>query len=145
MKSLFLGLLERLAIAEIDRAPASLWTAGHRFLRIDDFDSNGFYDWLRRADRQIIGVRYFIFREHEFIFGSFQNLEYITLGPLIDTGLEVRIYFGDERNFEPSISCDQLFNGDYFFRSENNVIGLTFQLRDSDELFDKSLLISAQL
>jgi len=71
----------------------------------------GFYDWLRDSSKKVIGVRIWLDEE---------NVHVAAIGECINAvmaraGKELSIFFGDDREFEDSMSDDQDFGGNRLF------------------------------
>jgi hypothetical protein len=83
---------------------------------ITNGDSNGFYDWLRNSNDEIVGLRYSPHVEKNFLLQQVNRFSYIEVIP----GDCFMIYFGIHRNFDPTKSVDQDFGGDVFYCSASN-------------------------
>lgn len=86
----------------------------------------GFYDWLRTRSGEVIGVRVWIDEVNEQIraAGSCAN---------VISGRDcfpLSIYFGDSREFEEELSCDQDFGSNMLLLS-SNAFALTFKAPES--------------
>ncbi len=94
-------------------------------------DWNGFYDWLRNKDGKLIGIRYWPFKEREFIFDILPSYSYMKVFP--KKCLE--IYLSEEREYDEKLSKDQEFGNDILFSSRNKDYAITFStklLKDDD-------------
>ncbi len=89
----------------------------------------GFYDWLRDSDKNVLGVRYWPFKECEYVIERLEKLWYVK--PNFPRDLE--IYFSDRRSFDPKLSNDQDFVYDAIFRSDNGEIALGFGIESLTE------------
>jgi hypothetical protein len=79
-------------------------------------ESNGFYDWLRNFNGEIVGLRYSPHLEKNFLLQLVTGFSYIEVAP----GDCFMIFFGVERTYDPSKSADQDFGGDIFYSSSND-------------------------
>jgi hypothetical protein len=119
-----------LSLATIDRYPAQGFSfRNQRFEDIGQSDCTGFFDWLRATVDQVIGVRY--------------CLESVSLCPrLVDLAKQgtrsylrftegtsscVEVFFGNTRQIDPSLSCDQDWGGNGLF-SNDELFAITFPL-----------------
>jgi hypothetical protein len=69
------------------------------------------YDWLRSADDQIIGVRYWPFEDKndtEFISTFFSDVAAVCDQVIVDDGA-IEIFFSEARAYDGDRSCDQAF------------------------------------
>jgi hypothetical protein len=89
----------------------------------------GFYDWLRAADGTLLGVRYWLNEETEFLTQEAEGLPYAN----VDPSRFVEIYFSDRRDIEPQQSADQDFLYDPVFRSDDGEYALGFAIKDLNE------------
>jgi hypothetical protein len=88
-------------------------------------DTNGFYDFLRRVDGHIIGVRFRPFVEHVHICDS------VTPGPRLRIAgtfpfKSLEIFWGVEQDFDQAQSGDQFFDWNYVFKSTSEMYAVTF-------------------
>nr|WP_315495287.1 hypothetical protein [uncultured Rhodoferax sp.] len=79
----------------------------------------GFYDWLRPAPGQITGVRIWLDTKLPRPLFKCQGVE------LIETNQELLIFFGQDRQFDESLSSDQEFISNQLFLSAGRFV-LTF-------------------
>jgi hypothetical protein len=94
-------------------------------------DWTEFYDWLRDADGNVLGVRYWLRTDTEFLVDYAKGLGYVQADP----SRYVEIYFSERRGFVPQLSGDQDFLYDAVFRSDDGVYAIGFGLgglSDSD-------------
>lgn len=131
---LILILDEKLEAIHVPSCPTSLRDgAGNLYTNSYPEDDNGFYDWLRRANGEIIGVRWFPYED-----GALDNkntrylksLKYIGLGNDLR---EIAIYFGDSREFEEQNSCDQDFLQNNLFISKAGKCAVSFSTANLSE------------
>lgn len=125
MKSVFFCLSARLEVYPIEEPKTVLTLGSREFNRICEYDSNGFYDWLRQSSGSIIGVRYFIFEEYLNISDELRALTSVEAYPNDPC---FYLFLGEERDYEESLSADQLFYGDYVYRSDDGTLGMSFEL-----------------
>jgi len=94
-------------------------------------DWTGFYDWLRRGDGEVVGVRYWPATRNESLFDSAQSLAYVKIGTA--GSLEIRFVPSDA--VDAMRSADQEFLYDAVFRAPNGEWAIAFDttaLRESD-------------
>lgn len=84
---------------------------------------NGHYDWLFNPSGKIIGIRYFIFEELNFLTLQLKDFSYCEL----DDDL-VTIYFSSDKEIDEENSIDQDFCGDRLFYSYNNELMMSFHI-----------------
>ncbi len=98
-------------------------------------DWTGFYDWLRDAAGNVIGVRYWLDTETEFLIDHTAGLSYIQPDP----SRHVEIYFSDNRAVDPQLSGDQDFLYDAVFRSDDGAYAIGFGMGGLSETDLESL------
>jgi hypothetical protein len=123
-QTLLLVCDERLDLAVKDSCPLSFVHNSHHFKNIRGQDFNGFYDFLRNNSANILGISFSVFPGAEFLLDSFRSFSYVQ--PVDSTIL--RIFFGQDRNFSPSISIDQYFGENRVYRATSGKIALSFSL-----------------
>ena len=94
---------------------------GERFFDAGLGDWVGFYDWMRPQARRVIGVQ---------LFPDVNNVHLARLSLCVGVeshhkGKELRIFFGDEREFQPALSGDQDFGGNQLFVGQTRYV-MTF-------------------
>lgn len=129
-KYVFLTLRQRLGIYEIRDAVPIITIGNQKFMRDDDEDTHGFYDWLKDSTRKIIGIRLFLFEDYQFVIDNFRTYEYVGSETTKLGNTLIYLYFSEQREFSDSLSDDQLFTGNYFYRSESREIAMTFEAPD---------------
>lgn len=107
-----------------EESPSSFDYGGNRFFGKFSTDNNGFFDWLRNKSSQIIGVRWTAYDEQGFRLVadnllSLSNVE-------IDGSGSICIYFGQEVEFDESISCDQDFGENNFYITAEGLCAISF-------------------
>lgn len=127
-------LYDKPAILRIDRIGMEVTIENDRFHRIEGDDFHGFYDWLRTPNGKIMGVRYFLFDDYEYIADKIKGLSYVCVDESTSGGRNILIFFGNDHNFDEELSCDQLFAGDYVFKSERGFFAFSFENSEDEEL-----------
>lgn len=89
---------------------------------------NGHYDWLVNHSGKIIGVRYFVFEELEFLCSKFENFTYCEVD-----NQTIKIYFSDDREVDEENSIDQDFSGDRIFYSDNLELVMSFYIEGKNK------------
>ena len=86
-----------------------------------------FYDWLRNSRDEVLGVRYYLCSDTDFLFGYAQNRDYVLS---VDRGTfrYIEIYFSHQRDVDQHRSGDQGFVYDPVFRSEDGEIAIAFDM-----------------
>ena len=83
-------------------------------------DFTEFYDWLRNSSGEVLGVRYYLCADTEFLMGYAQEKDYM-LSKDCGTFKYVEVYFSGQRDADPLLSCDQGFVYDPVFRSDEEI------------------------
>jgi hypothetical protein len=83
-------------------------------------DFTEFYDWLRNSSGQVLGVRYYLCADTEFLMNYADARDYM-LSTDGGTFKYVEIYFTERRDVDPLLSCDQGFLYDPVFRSDEEI------------------------
>jgi len=97
---------------------------GENFQDTDDQDFNGFYDFLRDDSRHVLGISFSPPALHGFLMDCVRSLPYVE----VPCSTTLRIFFREERNFNPSISMDQYFGDNRIYRSPGARVALSFGL-----------------
>jgi hypothetical protein len=84
----------------------------------------GFYDWLRRVDGDVIGVRYSPLADNQPLFEAARALRYTRSDG--SGGLE--IYFDPSEVADEQHSCDQEFQYDAVFKSDEQGWAIAFDM-----------------
>jgi hypothetical protein len=104
--------------------------AGRRYRDAGFGDFTGFYDWLRRADGRVIGVRYLPFEASRGVGDAVAALPYVEVSA---DRSSLTIFFSADRAFEPAASGDQAFGGNRVFVTDDGAYALTFDAGSLDE------------
>lgn len=115
-------------------------SGGTRYRDCGFGDFTEFYDWLRSSRDEILGVRYYLCSNTEFLMGYAQAREYM-LSKDFGTYSYVEVYFSGNRDVDPLRSCDQGFVYDPVFRSDDGEVAIAF---DAGWLSDADLLVLEQ-
>ena len=106
----------------------SLGTTSYRDFGLGEW--TGFYDWLRKEDDHIIGVRYWLNGGVEDMVSQVASLSYLR----IDPGRYIEIYFSDSRQIDRTRSVDQDFIYDPVFRSDDGEYAIGFAMENLSEM-----------
>jgi hypothetical protein len=90
----------------------------------------GFYDWLRRSNGELVGVRYCPLADNDPLFEAVRGLPYIRIASRC-----LEIYFSGVAEVDGAQSCDQEFLYDPVFRSDSGAWAIAFDttaLKDTD-------------
>lgn len=98
-------------------------------------DWTGFYDFLRTAQKTIIGIRYSPLADDGDLLTSLTEKPYATV---LSNGT-FELYLSGERAFVPELSADQSFGDNVVLRSSSGEHALTFGLDDL-EMSERSQL-----
>lgn len=128
---ILLVLKKQLDIVLLEDISSEILVNEQVFKQKDYGDFNGFYDWLRNHDNKIVGLRYFLFEDYQFIIDSFRYLDYVETELTKQNNSILNIYFSEKRTFIDEISNDQLFIDNYIYKSELNEYAITFCLPDN--------------
>jgi len=123
-------LRPRLTLARDLEWPLKGFVVGDkRYLDASFSNWTGFYDWLRDADGNLLGVRYTPFEDTEFLIEHTSRLAYAQTDPPRD----IEIYFSEKRSFDEKRSCDQEFLYDAVFRSDDGDYAIGFGIEELSE------------
>lgn len=115
---------EPLDLVVMDSCPLSFRHHGEFFRNLRGQDFNGFYDFLRNNSGRILGTSLSVFPAAEFLLDTLRSRSYVEVAsPTI-----LRIFFAQERNFEPSTSVDQYFGEHRIYQSTSGRIALSLSL-----------------
>ncbi len=81
-----------------------------------------FYDWLRDSDSKVLGVRYWLESDMDFLAQYAKELPYVH----VDPSRNLEIYFSERRAIDQLHSGDQDFLYDPIFRSEDGQYAIGF-------------------
>jgi hypothetical protein len=87
-------------------------------------DWTGFYDFLRKPEAGVIGIRYFHLDHDPRLLRAVENKPYVRLLP---TGA-MELYFFSDRSYVPELSADQDFGENMLLRSASGEYAITFGL-----------------
>jgi hypothetical protein len=85
-------------------------------------DWTEFYDWLRDSEGNVLGVRYWLRADTEFLAEYSRGMSYVQATP----SRHIEIYFSEVRKADPQCSCDQDFLYDAIFCSEDGEYAIAF-------------------
>ena len=120
---LLVVLLPQLALAKNLQWPLQGFVLDSRSYRDEGFgDWTEFYDWLRDPDGNVLGVRYWLRTDTEFLVDYAKGLGYV----LPDPSRYIEIYFSERRGLDPQLSGDQDFLYDAVFRSDDGAYAIGF-------------------
>jgi hypothetical protein len=121
---LFLMCDDQLDLVLRSDCPRTFVHHAHYFEDLADRDFNGFYDFLRDSSRHVLGVSFLASALPEFLLDRVRPLPYVELV----NSTSLRIFFTEERSFDPSISMDQYFGENRIYRSAAGGVALSFSL-----------------
>lgn len=122
MSALVIAFGPRLRYQLLSSLPSSdvrLGGISYRALELGDW--TGFYDWLRRRDGVVIGVRYWPFEDGRELLASVPKSPVVVVEP----GKSVSVRFGTGE-VEESLSDDQQFGGNQILASDEGDWAVTF-------------------
>lgn len=123
---LIVVLADKVKLAKVNAWPIAGFVADGRCYRDCGFgEFTEFYDWLRNRGGELMGVRYNLCEDTEFLFGYAQRRDYM-LSKDLGRFKYVEIYFSDKWDVDPHLSCDQGFVYDPVFRTEDDEIAIAF-------------------
>jgi hypothetical protein len=95
---------------------------GKRYSDLGLGDWTEFYDWLRDSDGNVLGVRYWLRVDTEFLINYAKGMDYVQA----DSLRHIEIYFSERRRTNPQLSCDQDFLYDAVFCSDDGEYAIAF-------------------
>jgi hypothetical protein len=120
---LLVMLQPQLTLAKIRPWPlAGFICEGRHYRDVGLGEWTAFYDWFRDPDSNILGVRYWMDSETEFLADYAKDLPYIQ----IDPSRNLEIYFSERRTISQLHSGDQEFLYDAIFRSDDGQCAIGF-------------------
>jgi hypothetical protein len=123
-------LQPQLVLAKIRPWPLAGFTCEGKQYRDAGFGEwTEFYDWLRDSDSNVLGVRYWLGSETEFLSDYARELPYIQ----IDPSRNLEIYFSERRGVNQARSADQDFLYDAIFRSDDGQYAIGFGIEGLNE------------
>jgi hypothetical protein len=121
-------LEEPLKLAEASHWPIAGLVIDDKYYRDCGFgDFTEFYDWLRNSLGEVVGVRYYLAGDTEFLFEYGERKTYMVASDR-GTFKYIEIYFSDIRDVDPLLSGDQGFLYDPVFRSDDGHIAIAFDM-----------------
>jgi hypothetical protein len=123
-KCLVLFLRPKLAMAEMTEWPRDRLSAFGETYSSCAGEWTGFYDWLRNADRRLLGIRYGPFETTAFVISQASQFSYVKA----HEGNHLEIFFANERDVKPELSTDQEFLYDPAYLAPSGECALTFAL-----------------
>lgn len=127
---LLVMLQPQLVLAELRPWPlAGFVCEGRRYQDAGFGEWTEFYDWLRDSDSNVLGVRYWLRSDTEFLAAYAKERPYIQIDPL----RHLEIYFSERRGVNQSRSCDQDFLYDGIFRSDDGQYAIGFGMGGLNE------------
>jgi hypothetical protein len=126
-------LRSQLTLAKDLRWPLKGFAVGDKRYHDAGFGAwTAFYDWLRDSEGKLLGVRYWLEQDTEFLVDYTKRLGYVEAVP----ARHIEIYFSERRAVDPKLSCDQAFLYDAIFRSDDGEYAIGFGV---EELSDDNL------
>ena len=123
-------LQPQLALAKIRPWPLAGFICEGKHYRDAGFGEwTEFYDWLRDFESNLLGVRFWLSSETEFLADYAKELPYIQ----IDPSRYLEIYFSERREIDQSRSCDQDFLYDGIFHSDDGQYAIGFGMGGLNE------------
>jgi hypothetical protein len=102
----------------------------------------GFYDWLRTAERVVIGVRIDLSaNELRSILLDIKNLNYVSL---IQNSNTIEIFFTDKKNYDPELSADQDLLDNRLYMSDDGIYALSFDPTHAIESLNQNPLLKLE-
>jgi len=126
---------EKRAILFLSNRSAKVKVDSTEYLQVTDYDWTGFFDWLRSASEEVIGVRYCPDEEFRFVFKAVRDIPNV----LVTDNWAVEVYFGNDHQFESLNSCDQDFGENEVYRSRDGKVAIAFGTSHLDEAERKTL------
>ena len=116
-------LRPQLILARDLRWPLKGFVLGDKQYRDAAFGNwTAFYDWLRDAKSNLLGVRYWLGEDTMFLVEHTRTFSYVNADP----ARYIEIYFSEYREIEPRLSGDQDFLYAPVFRSDDGEYALGF-------------------
>src|SRR5688572_15010531 len=134
---IFLKSPFELAWAELPNdAPSAIVYKNQTYNNIGIEEWNGFYDWLRNYQNEIIGVRYFPFEDFEMLASLINRLPDCEVVTNDKGAVRFDLFFSADRSVNEKISDDQDFGGDWLFQTESGDKAMSLIARDDDKLLE---------
>jgi hypothetical protein len=120
-------LRSKLILAKDLKWPLNSFAIGDRSFHDAGFGEwTAFYDWLRDSEGKLLGVRYWLEKDTEFLIDHCRGLSYVQTTP----SRHIEIFFSDGRAVDPKLSCDQAFLYDAIFYSDDGEYAIGFGIED---------------
>lgn len=97
---------------------------GDRYFAHANSGIPGFYDWLRSAAGEVIGVRYAAVESETRLINAVRGLPYVRLA---DDETSVSIFFSSNQLADDDKSADQAFGGSGVFENRAGTFALSFE------------------
>lgn len=129
-------LKSTLEIVQLNDLSHKIILDGQEFTKKIKGDFLGFYDWLKNKEGNIIGLRYFLFEDYQFIIDDLAllHVNYLEIDSAVRYNSILYIYFSEEKDFIDKVSNDQLFGDNCIYKSELGEYAITFCLPDKMQL-----------
>lgn len=101
--------------------PEQIWVGSREYRSIATHDMNGFYDWLRDANSNTVGIRISPEVQKEVVFEHCGKLSYA----ISRDSHSVELYFSENRLYVESLSDDQDFGGNRIYSNAQGSILIT--------------------
>jgi len=105
--------------------PEGLTINGVHYRNAEGGDWTGFYDFLRKGDGTLTGIRYWSIEERPRLLRSVKNKPYVRV---LGKG-QFELYFSPDHTFAAELSADQDFGENMVLESDNGGFAITFGLR----------------
>ncbi|HEY1270216.1 MAG TPA: hypothetical protein VGH16_23365 [Candidatus Binatia bacterium] len=115
-------MFEKQPLLLLSNTTAKVTIDSTEYLQVTDYDWTGFFDWLRSASGEVIGVRYYAFEEFRFVFKAIPDIPNV----LVTGYSAAEFYFGENRQFDPWNSCDQAFGENEVYSSRDGKVAIAF-------------------
>ena len=120
---MMLVLGNELTLAKGLRWPLKEVTIGDKTYKDAGFGNwTAFYDWLRSSDSALLGVRYWLREDLNFLGENVKDRDYVE----VEAGRQIEVYFSRGGQVDQRLSCDQEFLYDAVFRSLDGTYAIGF-------------------
>lgn len=124
---IFLKTEVEFALIECDKLPLSSFSyKGQIYNGHIDSGFNGFYDWLRAQDGEVLGVEYFADGAYDDLINSIHWLPNVEVDFSPNRHPIIRIYFSSRRDYDELQSDDQEFGCNWMFQARSGEFALSF-------------------
>jgi hypothetical protein len=125
MKYLIAAINEKLDWFWADELhPEGLTINGVHYRNVEGGDWTGFYDFLRKRDGTLTGIRYWPFEGRSRLWRSVKNKPHVRAR----RKGQIELYFSPDRKFAAELSGDQDFGENMVLESDNGGFAITFGL-----------------